>query len=140
MTEPLVDPEGYPRNDIDVYQVRLARHRIICKFRNFFYRPCTFFILKLWNFSSMSCKSDVIYCKGLQTDYKELTKQIEKEIHLHHKQMREAGLAIVPMDVDATQESHEHKVPIAKVNIVSEGSPAYHAVSKYCFRKNHVKN
>uniref|UniRef100_A0A1B6JR76 26S proteasome non-ATPase regulatory subunit 9 n=1 Tax=Homalodisca liturata TaxID=320908 RepID=A0A1B6JR76_9HEMI len=30
MHEPLVDSEGFPRNDIDVYQVRTARHRIIC--------------------------------------------------------------------------------------------------------------
>lgn len=30
-SEPLVDREGYPRNDIDVYKVRHARHRIICK-------------------------------------------------------------------------------------------------------------
>lgn len=31
MDEPLVDSEGYPRADIDVYQVRNARHQIICK-------------------------------------------------------------------------------------------------------------
>lgn len=31
MTQPLVDNEGFPRADIDVYQVRLARHRIICE-------------------------------------------------------------------------------------------------------------
>ncbi|EDW42286.1 26S proteasome non-ATPase regulatory subunit 9 [Drosophila sechellia] len=30
MNGPLVDPEGFPRNDIDVYQVRLARQTIIC--------------------------------------------------------------------------------------------------------------
>ncbi|XP_072948007.1 probable 26S proteasome non-ATPase regulatory subunit 9 [Epargyreus clarus] len=30
MDDPLVDAEGYPRNDIDVYKVRHARHRIIC--------------------------------------------------------------------------------------------------------------
>ncbi|CAK9822174.1 26S proteasome non-ATPase regulatory subunit 9 [Anthophora retusa] len=30
MDEALVDSEGYPRNDIDVYQVRHARHKIIC--------------------------------------------------------------------------------------------------------------
>ncbi|KAJ0171562.1 hypothetical protein K1T71_013112 [Dendrolimus kikuchii] len=29
-SEPLVDIEGYPRNDIDIYKVRHARHRIIC--------------------------------------------------------------------------------------------------------------
>uniref|UniRef100_A0A2A4JFW9 26S proteasome non-ATPase regulatory subunit 9 n=1 Tax=Heliothis virescens TaxID=7102 RepID=A0A2A4JFW9_HELVI len=30
MHDPLVDSEGFPRNDIDVYKVRHARHRIIC--------------------------------------------------------------------------------------------------------------
>ncbi|CAH0717951.1 unnamed protein product, partial [Brenthis ino] len=30
MQDPLVDAEGFPRNDIDVYKVRHARHRIIC--------------------------------------------------------------------------------------------------------------
>jgi len=30
MNGALVDNEGFPRNDIDVYQVRHARHRIIC--------------------------------------------------------------------------------------------------------------
>ncbi|KAF7484210.1 Hypothetical predicted protein [Marmota monax] len=30
MNEPLVDFEGYPRADVDVYQVRTARHNIIC--------------------------------------------------------------------------------------------------------------
>ncbi|XP_019362832.1 PREDICTED: 26S proteasome non-ATPase regulatory subunit 9 isoform X2 [Gavialis gangeticus] len=30
MNEPLVDVEGYPRADVDLYQVRTARHNIIC--------------------------------------------------------------------------------------------------------------
>ncbi|MCL4135585.1 UNVERIFIED_CONTAM: hypothetical protein GTU68_020919 [Idotea baltica] len=30
MNTPLVDNDGYPRSDIDVYQVRHARHDIIC--------------------------------------------------------------------------------------------------------------
>lgn len=32
MIEPLVDDQGFPREDIDVYQVRHARHKIICKY------------------------------------------------------------------------------------------------------------
>lgn len=31
MHESLVDEQGYPRNDIDVFKVRHARHQIICK-------------------------------------------------------------------------------------------------------------
>ena len=30
MDAPLIDPEGYPRNDIDVHKVRSARHSVIC--------------------------------------------------------------------------------------------------------------
>ena len=30
MDDPVVDSEGFPRNDIDVYQIRHARHKIIC--------------------------------------------------------------------------------------------------------------
>lgn len=30
MTESLVDDFGFPRNDVDVYQVRQARNQIIC--------------------------------------------------------------------------------------------------------------
>lgn len=30
MNEPLVDSQGFPRSDIDVYKVRHARHNIIC--------------------------------------------------------------------------------------------------------------
>lgn len=29
MTDSLVDSQGFPRNDIDVYQIREARHKII---------------------------------------------------------------------------------------------------------------
>ena len=32
MDGPLVDTEGYPRSDIDIYSVRHARHQIICKY------------------------------------------------------------------------------------------------------------
>lgn len=31
----LIDDENYPRADIDVYAVRVARNRIICKEDNF---------------------------------------------------------------------------------------------------------
>ncbi|ELW65510.1 26S proteasome non-ATPase regulatory subunit 9 [Tupaia chinensis] len=30
MSEPLVDCEGYPRADVDLYQVRTARHNVVC--------------------------------------------------------------------------------------------------------------
>lgn len=30
MQAPLVDADGYPRNDIDIYKVRHARHKIVC--------------------------------------------------------------------------------------------------------------
>ena len=30
MDGPLVDNEGYPRNDLDIPKIRMARHKIIC--------------------------------------------------------------------------------------------------------------
>lgn len=36
MNEPVIDSEGYPRADIDVYTVRHARHKVICKCCLFF--------------------------------------------------------------------------------------------------------
>ena len=32
MDEPLIDAEGFPRADIDIYSVRHARHQIICTY------------------------------------------------------------------------------------------------------------
>lgn len=42
----LIDEEKYPRSDIDVYAVRVARNRIICKKDNILYQISCFFILK----------------------------------------------------------------------------------------------
>jgi len=30
MNDPMVDGQGFPRNDIDVHQIRIARNKIIC--------------------------------------------------------------------------------------------------------------
>jgi len=92
MTEPLVDAEGYPRNDIDVYQVRHARHKIIC----------------------------------LQNDFKSVTKEIDEKLQMYHTQLRERGVLEDGNSMEI-EESTTPTVPIAKVNLVSEGSPAYHA-------------
>ena len=32
MDGPLLDQEGYPRSDIDLYAVRIARNKIICEY------------------------------------------------------------------------------------------------------------
>lgn len=112
MNEPLVDGEGYPRNDIDVYQVRRARAQIIC----------------------------------LQNDLKSLMKQIEQGLHKVHgevaaqKQEHLGSTKQCPMDVDdedgevsglnAAIEARSRlntARPIAKVNVVSAGSPAEEA-------------
>ncbi|CAG7786453.1 unnamed protein product [Allacma fusca] len=91
MTEPLVDREGFPRNDIDVYQVRHARHKIIC----------------------------------LQNDFKALTKEIEHKMQIFH-QNQANGSDSSAMDIGEPEEARR-RVPIALVNLVSEGSPAFHA-------------
>ncbi|CAL8135379.1 unnamed protein product [Orchesella dallaii] len=94
MTEPLVDQEGYPRNDIDVYQVRHARHKIIC----------------------------------FQNDYKALTKRIDSSLAKYHQRLKDQGTSGTPMAMEVDSPTSEVVLsPIAKVNLVSEGSPAFHA-------------
>lgn len=36
MTDPLVDAEGFPRSDVDVYAIRKTRHQIICMLQSIF--------------------------------------------------------------------------------------------------------
>ncbi|XP_058445369.1 26S proteasome non-ATPase regulatory subunit 9 [Malaya genurostris] len=111
MKDPLVDENGYPRNDIDVYQVRQARHQIIC----------------------------------LQNDLKAIMKQIEQGLHTVHAetaaQQREnlSSTKLQAMEVDGEGSSvidgtglistgrATSAKPIAKVNVVSDGSPAQEA-------------
>jgi len=93
MSEPLVDAEGFPRNDIDVFQVRHARHKIIC----------------------------------LQNDFKSLTKEIENNMQAYHQRLKESGVTDAMMDMNVDNPPEPEKTPIVKVNLVSEGSPAFHA-------------
>lgn len=64
---------------------------------------------------------------GLQNDFKALTKQIETCMATYHQQLREQGAVDTPMEIDRNSEETTLQ-PIAKVNLVSEGSPAFHAV------------
>lgn len=65
---------------------------------------------------------------GLQNDRKAMTKEIESSLEKFHQRMKDQG---TPMDVDDTSSTTQSEAiqPIAKVNLVSEGSPAFHAVS-----------
>lgn len=113
MNDPLVDESGFPRNDIDVYQVRQARHQIIC----------------------------------LQNDLKALMKHIEEGLHMVHAEAaaqkeNPGSRKMQGMDVEgdvggnssglatSTNASRRPSAmnPIAKVNVVSDGSPAQSAV------------
>lgn len=90
MTDSLVDEDDFPRNSIDIYQVRNARHRIIC----------------------------------LQTDHKNLMKQIESGLQGYYGTCTEPCVSQpTPMDVNHVG-INTYTIPFAKVNLVSENSPA----------------
>jgi len=93
MIEPLVDAEGFPRNDIDVYQVRHARQRIIC----------------------------------LQNDRKKLTAEIETKLTIFHENTRQNGTVVEEMETELSRSSSSDLSPIATVNFVADGSPAFQA-------------
>jgi len=96
MTEPLVDAEQFPRNDIDVYQVRHARVGII----------------------------------RLQNDYKRITKDIEEKLEAFYETVGENGASgngDLRMEIDEAPQAEAELAPIAKINLVSKGSPAHQA-------------
>lgn len=103
MTDPLVDDSGYPRNDIDVYQVRQARHQIIC----------------LQNDLKALMKRIE---SGLHTVHAETAAQLQENL---------GSTKLQAMEIDSDGEGSSGKArpakPFVKVNLVSEGSPAQDA-------------
>jgi hypothetical protein len=68
---------------------------------------------------------------GLQNDFKEMSKEIEINLQKLHSQISR-GNSADPFATDP-EEAVSDLSPIAKVNLVSEGSPAFHAVIS-CFQ------
>ena len=66
---------------------------------------------------------------GLQNDFKSLTTEIDAKLQILHQNRRASGSLDTPMDVESEEQRERRRLPIARVNLVSEGSPAYHAVS-----------
>lgn len=98
--EPLVDAEGFPRNDIDVYSVRLARTQILC----------------LQN--------------DLKELTKSIEAGMEKYFKETKETLTSTKLPPEVRDVSASSSSPavvEPQVPIVSVNLVSPGSPAEEA-------------
>ncbi|XP_076843210.1 26S proteasome non-ATPase regulatory subunit 9 [Brachyhypopomus gauderio] len=94
MQAPLVDVEGYPRSDVDLFQIRTARHSISC----------------------------------LQNDHKAIMVEIEDALHRLHARERakqEQDQAGAP--VETTDQLPSLPSPFARVDAVTQGSPAHQA-------------
>ncbi|XP_055916462.1 26S proteasome non-ATPase regulatory subunit 9 [Eupeodes corollae] len=97
MKGPLIDAEGYPRNDIDVYQVRQARQQIMC------------------------LQNDH---KKLMSEIEKLLHQVHKEAA---DEENSAGISSKAAAISLESPSMEVAEPlnvIVNVNLVSPGSPA----------------
>lgn len=103
MTDALVDNESFPRNDIDVHQIRHARHQIICLQND----------LKALVKEIENGLHDVHAEAAADVGHAESTKM--SDMHLDHSPINETPLC-----------------PIVRVNLVSTGSPAELAVSTIC--------
>ena len=107
MDDPLVDDEGFPRSDIDVYQVRHARHNIRCK-------------VKITTKSYLVLESMMT----LQTnDLSKLMKQIEMGLQNLHSQARETAME-TGNDISRGTSEDPVRSPFARVMVVVSGSPA----------------
>lgn len=112
INDPLVDASGYPRNDIDIYQVRQARHQIIC-----------------WQNDLKSIMKQIE--QGLHMVHAETTAQQQENLgstklqamQIDDEEGSGSGLGLL-------RAGRSRPVPvkaIVKVNVVSEGSPAQDA-------------
>lgn len=99
MTETLVDESGFPRNDIDVHQVRHARHQIICLQNDL---------------------KDLV--KEIEKGIHEIHAEAANDVNTH------ASTKMAHMQIDVINDETT-VIPIVKVNLVSSGSPAEDAVS-----------
>lgn len=97
MNEPLVDCEGYPRADVDLYQIRTARHNIIC--------------LQNDHKAVMKQVEEALH----QLHARDKEKQARDMAEAHEEAMsRRLG----------SSDSHNLPQAFAKVNSISPGSPA----------------
>ncbi|XP_041856052.1 26S proteasome non-ATPase regulatory subunit 9 [Melanotaenia boesemani] len=88
---PLVDAEGYPRADVNLYQIRTARHNISC----------------------------------LQNDHKAIMAEIEEALHkLHAREKAKREQDEAEAQVEAMEQRVTLPPPFARVDAVTEGSPA----------------
>lgn len=64
----------------------------------------------------------IIFITGLQNDYKALMKEIEQGLHGYYSSSNTS----TSNDVDMEERTNNiiHKVPFAKINLVSDESPA----------------
>ena len=124
MTDELVDAAGFPRNDIDVYQVRHARNKIICRFYFSSFMQLSEFLIKNCNF--IFTFSLIL---GLQNDHKAIMLKVEEGLHKLHKV---AGAITEDTKDSAPTSSSMQEVfllePFLRVNLVTPGSPAETAV------------
>lgn len=120
MDGPLVDAEGFPRSDIDLYAVRTARNRVICK--QLLFLLSFFFLIHAHHGSRPACT-----ILGLRNDHKIVMEAVEKKIHDIHAEAREAGK--VTNEQTARQSGAPVPKAFAKINSVTDGSPAAVAVS-----------
>lgn len=100
MTIPLVDSEGFPRADLDIYAIRSARTRIV------------------------ELRNDLKYTMG------EIEKALQKVYDPSLSPSAPSPVPTAPADVSPTPNTHTEEIlsPFAKVDGVAPGSPAAHAV------------
>ncbi|XP_004709652.1 26S proteasome non-ATPase regulatory subunit 9 [Echinops telfairi] len=101
MSEPLVDCEDYPRSDVDLYQVRTARHNIVC------------------------LQNDH---KALMKQVEEALHQLHaRDKEKQARDLAEAQSEALSQSPDLSRSPSESPCPtqaFAKVNSISPGSPA----------------
>ncbi|XP_058983920.1 26S proteasome non-ATPase regulatory subunit 9-like [Musca domestica] len=109
MHGPLVDSEGFPRNDIDIYKVRQARQQIICLQNN--HKTLMKSIEELMH---------KLHAETRQEEQQNLTQQTS-QLNINGSSSDNSE------EMDATVNGLRPVVPIVKITHVDAGSPAERA-------------
>lgn len=136
----LIDTEGYPRSDIDVYSVRHARHKIICTYElihSFKLHVYSQSQLQWYFVFSSRHSAFSLYMRvfkltlGLQNDHKDVMRQIEEKLYAVHEFARKTKSASTAEDnCSSAVRSKSELVGFLLVDQVATGGPAEQAVSK----------
>ena len=103
----LVDQQGFPIGDVElILETRQSRNRLACRVFSLFFS----LLFSFFSFLFFFHKSEILFSKGLKTDFEIITKEIEEAmLALHRVSLESAPSSPAPSPSQPKAESENHK-------------------------------